>query len=139
MAIGDLFRASETTLLLCPVVGGYLCLSAAGLLRRGAAEAFLENLRDNPAIMHAVGAIAMFVGAGILAFHQHWSTPAEIVLNLICVWWVIEGAGMLADSGRLARLFANPRASGWLRATHWLMLAVGLYLLVFVRTFAPIT
>jgi len=138
MDISDLFRASETTLLLCPVVGGYLCLSAFGLLRRGTAEAFLENLRNNPATMHAVGAIALLVGAGILAFHRHWSSPAEIVLNLVCVWWVIEGAGMLADSGRIARLFANPKAPGWLRAAHWLMLAVGLYLLVFVRTFAPV-
>jgi hypothetical protein len=129
MAVDFLLRASRPTLVLAPVVGSYLCLCACGLLRRGKAAEFLSDLRSHPASMHAVGAIAFLVGAGILSFNRHWLWPADILLNLVALWWAFEGAGMLADSDRL-RAALGDRAAARLRTGQWGSLAIGLYLLL---------
>jgi hypothetical protein len=121
--------ASAPSLRIAPVVGAYLCLSGAGLLRKGEAGAFLSDLSDHPAAMHAVGGIAFFVGALLLSFHRHWATPAEIVVNLVAALWVFEGAGMLADPGRLRATLANPHFATRLKRAQWVSFPVGLYLL----------
>lgn len=121
--------ASAPSLKIAPVVGAYLCLSGAGLLRKGEAGAFLSDLSDRPAAMHAVGAIAFFAGALLLSLHRHWGTPAEIIVNLAAALWIFEGAGMLADPGRLRATLANPDFATRLKMTQWISIPVGLYLL----------
>lgn len=79
--------ASTSTIVIAPVVGAYLCLSGGGLLRRGEASAFLADLCSRPAALHAVGAVAFFVGASILSLHRQWAYPPEIVLNLVAAYW----------------------------------------------------
>jgi hypothetical protein len=122
---------SQQTLWLAPVVGAYLCLSAFGLLRRQEAGGFIADLRDHPASMHAVGAIAFFVGGGLLSFHRHWSTPPEVVLNLIASWWLLEGAGMLADPQRLRAVFSRAENAERLRLATVSAVVPGAYLVLF--------
>ena len=80
--------------------------------------------------MHAVGAVAFFTGTTILAFHRHWGTPAEVAINLVALMWVFEGAGMLADPGRLRLTLANPPAPGGLKVVQGINMALGLYLIM---------
>lgn len=130
MTAEQLISGSEATLHLSLVVGGYLCVSSLGLLRAQSARAFLADLASHAGVLHVVGAVAFFVGAGILSFHRHWATPAEIVLNLVALWWTFEGAGLLADPQRLGALMANPAAAAWMRFSQMGAMTVGLYLLV---------
>lgn len=129
MGLDWFFTAHPLTLVIAPVVGAYLCVSGAGLLRKEAVEALLLDLCIHPAEMHAVGAIAFLAGAGILSFHRFWGTPAEIVLNLIAALWIFEGAGLLADPARLRTVLARPTAAARLRSLQAFNMLVGLYLL----------
>jgi hypothetical protein len=131
MPIDLLMTGSQQTQWLAPIVGAYLCLSAAGAFRGEETGRFLADLKDHPAAMHAVGAIAFFVGASILSLHRHWSTPPEILLNLVAAWWVFEGAGMLADPARLRAAFSRPSSAGRLRLTTMVAALPGAYLVAF--------
>lgn len=125
-----LTSGSETTLRLSLVVGSYLCASSLGLSRLQNVRAFLADLVSHAGILHAVGAVAFFVGAGILSFHRHWTTLPEIVLNLVALWWVLEGAGLLADPKRLGAAMGHPAAAGWMRRSQACAMAFGVYLLL---------
>ena len=125
-----LLLASERTILLAPVVGAYLCLSAIGLLRRAELGAFLEDLRQNPSSMHAVGAVAFLAGASLLSFQREWSTPGDLALNLVAAMWAFEGAGMLASPALLRAVLRHPRAVAGLRVSFTVTGSVGVYLLI---------
>jgi hypothetical protein len=118
------------TRLLAPVLGAYLVLSALGFLRpTSAARAFAQNLAANPALVHALGAIAFLVGVGVVSFHRHWSTLPEIALSLTGCWWAFEGAGMLASPAASVAALNRPGADRLMRLLNVGALAVGGYLL----------
>lgn len=79
--------------------------------------------------MHAVGAVALFVGAGLLTLHRHWATPAEVMLNLVAAWWSFEGAGMLADPARLRAFLSVAEAPRRLKVAQAGSFLIGIYLL----------
>ncbi|OAN66091.1 hypothetical protein [Sphingomonas sp. TDK1] len=121
---------SRDTLVLAPVLGIYLLASAVGFLRIPTAVAdFSRNLCQHPAAMHAVGAVAWFVGASIVSFHRHWGNLAEISVTGTGVWWAFEGAGMLASPAAVARALQHPRYISTMRAMQWVALLAGGYLL----------
>jgi len=122
--------ASAPTLMIAPVVGAYLCLSGAGLLRKGEAAHFLSDISKHPATMHAVGAVAFFTGAGLLSFHRHWEMPAEIILNLVAILWAYEGAGMIADLARLKSSLGKSRSANLLLLWQRFSIVIGVYLVI---------
>ena len=120
---------SAATLVIAPVIGAYLCLSAIGLLRAGAAARFYTDIAERPAAMHATGAVALLAGAAVLSMHRTWSTPAEIAVGIAAAWWCIEGAGLVADPVRTQAFLVKPAAHAGMRKVQFASLAVGLYLL----------
>ena len=109
-------------------LGAYFLLSAAGVLvRRDAAPAMIAALRDNPAVAHVTGAVAFFVGAGLLLVHCRWLSPAQALVSAVAVWWMIEGGLMLALG---PRLFSRPDAAVHFRRMNLIALPVGLALVV---------
>jgi hypothetical protein len=131
MSIDELMTGSQQTQWLAPIVGTYLCLSALGAIRGEETGRFIADLRDHPGAMHAVGAIAFFVGASLLSLHRHWSSPPEILLNVVAAWWVFEGAGMLADPARLRAAFCRPGSANKLRLGTLVAALPGVYLVAF--------
>jgi len=111
---------------LAAVAGAYLLFSAAGLLAPGRAEAVVEDLRSHPAAAHAMGAVAFFVGAAIVAFHPRFGAPLEVLVTLTGIWWALEGAATLAAP---TRLFSRPDAAIHLRRMNLLALPLGALLL----------
>jgi hypothetical protein len=101
------------------------------MLQQDEAAEFLADLRDRPAAMHAVGAIAFFLGGGLLSLHRHWSSPPEVVLNTVAAWWMFEGAGMLADPKRMRKLFAGTASSKQVQLAAVTGTLLGVYLLIF--------
>jgi hypothetical protein len=125
----DLISGSERTVALAPVVGGYLIVSAAGLLRNGELRSFLSDLEHHPAALHAVGAVAFFVGAFILTFQRSWSWPTDLALNLVAAWWLFEGAGMLASPRLLRGLFRRSKGAFGIGTSIAVAAAMGIFLL----------
>ena len=112
---------------LAAVAGAYLLLSAAGLLAPGRAEAVIDDLRAHPAAAHAMGAVAFFVGAAIVALHPRFGSPLEALVTLTGLWWALEGAVTLAAS---SLLLSRPDAAIHLRRMNLLALPAGALLLV---------
>ena len=111
---------------LAAVAGAYLLLSAAGLLAPGRAGAVIDDLRAHPAAAHAMGAVAFFVGAAIIALHLRFGTPLEALVTLTGIWWTLEGAATLAAP---SLLLSRPDAAIHLRRMNLLALPVGALLL----------
>ncbi len=111
---------------LAAIAGGYLLLSAAGLLAPGRAAAVVADLQAHPAVAHALGAVAFFVGAAIIALHPRFGSPLESLVTLTGIWWALEGAATLVAP---ARLLSRPDAALHLRRMNLLALPVGALLL----------
>ena len=111
---------------LAAVAGSYLLLSAAGLLMPSRAEAVIDDLKAHPAAAHAIGAVAFFVGAAIIALHPRFSSPLEILVSLTGIWWALEGAATLVAP---KLLLSRPEAAIHLRRMNLLALPVGALLL----------
>ena len=106
-------------------VGGYLLLSACGLLARGSADAFAEGLRANAAGRHAVAGLAFFIGIAVVAVAAPFRTPVAAGLGLVGGWWLLEGAVLLAFDARAVR----PDAAVHLRRMNLIALPAGAALL----------
>jgi hypothetical protein len=78
-------------------VGCYLLLSATGALAQsGAVEEFVQGLRVNRVMAHLTGAVAFFIGGLILLTNPGFSDWIAALLSLTALWWMVEGALMLA-------------------------------------------
>lgn len=78
-------------------VGCYLLLSATGVLAQsGAAEEFVQGLRDNRVMAHLTGAVAFFIGGMILLTNPGFGDWIAVLLSLTALWWMAEGALLLA-------------------------------------------
>jgi UPF0716 family protein affecting phage T7 exclusion len=109
-------------------VGCYLLLSATGVLAQSkAAEEFVQGLRTNRVITHLTGAVAFFVGGIILLLTPGFGSWLAALLSLTALWWIVEGALMLA-----APTIALGRSDAGRHFRHMNMLAlpVGLALAV---------
>jgi hypothetical protein len=88
------------TLLLAVGAGCYLLLSAVGVLTQSrAAEEFVHGLRTNRVLAHLTGAVAFFVGGLILLTNPGFGDWIPGLLSLTALWWMVEGALMLAAPG----------------------------------------
>lgn len=78
-------------------VGCYLLLSATGVLAQSkGAEEFVQGHRTNRVIAHLTGAVAFFVGGMILLLDPGFGDWIAVLLSLTALWWMAEGALMLA-------------------------------------------
>lgn len=111
------------------VIGGYLVLSSGAMLRRDTADAFFDDLAAHAGSVHAVGAVAFFVGATILAFHWQWSSLAEMVVSGVAAFWAFEGAGLLFSPARLQALMSATQFRRTRRLIDAVLVAVGLGML----------
>ena len=109
-------------------VGCYLLLSATGILAQSrAVEEFVQELRTNRVMAHLTGAVAFFVGGTILLINPGFGDWIAVLLSLTALWWVVEGALMLA-APRIA--VSRSDAGRHFRHMNMLALPVGLALIV---------
>lgn len=112
---------------LAGLVGVYLLLSAAGLLLPAtAADEFVSALKANRALAHCVGAVAFFVGGAILLLNHGFGHWVSVLLSLTALWWVAEGAVMLAAPNLIV---SRAGAARQLRHMNFVALPLGLALL----------
>ena len=81
-------------------LGGYLLFSAAGVLvPKTAVRDRVEALRTSKGLAHLTGAVAFFVGGGLLAVvRPGFSSWEDVLISLTAIWWLVEGAAALSAS-----------------------------------------
>lgn len=78
-------------------LGLYMLAGGLGLLaERGVWSRVIQGIADSPALGYLTGIIVFVVGAAIVAVHNRWGTPLEIIVSLIGWAGLVEGVLMLA-------------------------------------------
>ncbi len=95
--MADLFSAQNPlTLKLALFVGVYLVAAASALVRPSLSAALLKSIKASPGVMHATGALAAFVGMGVLVAHVDFTSITAGLVTLTAIWWAVEGLALLA-------------------------------------------
>jgi len=119
------------TEVIAALIGLYMLAGGAGILAdREVWSKVIREIADSPALGYISGILAFAVGAAIVAIHNRWGTPLEIVVSLIGWAGLAEGVLMLAARrpfiGFFARLAPSPAAGRIIAA---LIVAAGAVLL----------
>ena len=57
---------------------------------------FIGTFFGNPVLVWVVGAILLFAGIFIIAFHQYWRSVAAVIISLFGWFLFLRGVGVLA-------------------------------------------
>ena len=123
------FTLTQTLAIL---LGIYMLSAGIGLLTdskgfAGIMDAFLNNL----AVTYIAAILAFSVGGTIIALHNLWSTPLEIIVSAIGWAALIEGVLMLAFRRPFFTLVgAMPMHESFMKAYGVFTLAIGSVLLI---------
>ncbi len=109
--------------------GTLLLFSALGVVRKRArAEALLREIAASASIAHITGVVTFVLGGGLLLLHDaNTQTPLEAMITLTGLWWMVEGAALLAAPDLLPLRKASTVTQ--YRLSNFAALGVGLYLL----------
>ncbi len=87
----------SVTQILAVFIGLYMVAAGIGLLTgRNSYVTMIEELRENTALGFLTGAFVFALGAAMVAVHNLWTGPLEIVVSLIGWAALIKGALLLA-------------------------------------------
>ncbi|MFW6024240.1 MAG: hypothetical protein ACOC8P_01320 [Dichotomicrobium sp.] len=126
-----MIESYTVTQVIAAFIGLYMLAGGAGMLaERDVWSKVIEGVADSPALGYLAGIIAFVIGAAIVAVHNRWGTPLEVVVSLIGWAGLIEGMLMLAVRRPFTRFFAELAPSQTIvRVIAGIIIAVGLVLL----------
>lgn len=86
------------------VIGPFITLVPGIVIVRAAdLTAILHDLFQNTALVWMMGALLLFCGLLIVAFHQYWSSPAAIIISLFGWFLGLRGLALLIAPQLIAR------------------------------------
>jgi len=107
----DVYSATNV---IAALTGLYMLAGGVGMLTdREVWSRVIRDIAASPALGYMAGILAFAIGAAIVAVHNRWVTPLEIVVSVIGWAALIEGVLMLALRRPFIGLFARlaPSAS----------------------------
>ncbi len=126
-----MIEGNSATDVIAAMIGLYMLAGGVGMLTdRDLWSRVIKEFAASPALGYLAGILAFAIGAAIVAAHNRWGTPLEIVVSLIGWAALVEGVLMLALRRPFLGFFARlaPSASAaWLIAG--LIVAAGAVLL----------
>lgn len=123
-------QSSARTRAFARVIGPWLMIVPSIIaVRAPHLGALAAGFFDLPVIAWATGALLLFSGLVIIAFHQYWSGGAAIVISLFGWFLALRGFALMAVPDLMARAVAGSAGSTWLVQIGFGLLAlVGLWL-----------
>jgi hypothetical protein len=112
------------------VIGPYLVLVPGILvIRTPSMGTILSAFFQNEALVWVAGALLVFGGLLVIAYHQYWSSPASFVISLFGWFLALRGLLLLAAPQLIARGgAASMNALPVVRIGFSLLVVVGLWL-----------
>lgn len=80
-------------------------------LRISDMDALVSGFFENPALIWFAGALLLFGGLLIIAFHQHWSSAAAILISLFGWFLALRGLMLMAAPQLMERAVAATSGS----------------------------
>jgi hypothetical protein len=114
------------------VLGPFLTIVPTTVaLRGGYMQELFTEFKANPMWPWLYGAILLFGGLIIIAFHQYWRTPAAVIVSLVGWFFLVRGV-LLLTVPRAYDAAGNAIYSSGATAVIWVLFiclaAAGLYL-----------
>ena len=92
-----MIQSYSTTEVIAALIGLYMLAGGVGMLAdRDVSSKVIRETADSPALGYLAGILAFTIGAAIVAAHNRWGTPLEIVVSVIGWAALVEGVLMLA-------------------------------------------
>lgn len=112
------------------VIGPWLVLVPGVLvLRTPDIGALVSGFFGAPILVWFAGALLLFGGIVIIAFHQYWSNPAAILISLFGWFLALRGLALLAIPRAMERAVdVSARQIVYVRFGFGVLAAIGLYL-----------
>ncbi len=126
-----MIEGNSATDVIAAMIGLYMLAGGVGMLTdRDLWSRVIKEFAASPALGYLAGILAFAIGAAIVAAHNRWGTPLEIVVSLIGWAALVEGVLMLALRRPFLGFFARlaPSASA-ARIIAGLIVAAGAVLL----------
>lgn len=126
-----MIEGNSATDVIAAMIGLYMLAGGVGMLTdRDLWSRVIKEFAASPALGYLAGILAFAIGAAIVAAHNRWGTPLEIVVSLIGWAALVEGVLMLALRRPFLGFFARlaPSASAP-RIIAGLIVAAGAVLL----------
>lgn len=117
---------------LARVIGPFLAIVTGIIVAKAPTlGTYLSGTFDNPVVVWMLGAMLLFSGLLIIAFHQIWNNPAAFVISLFGWFLAIRGFILLAapelmQSG--AEAASTPDNVLWVRIGFSFLVLIGLWL-----------
>ena len=90
--------------------------------------ALASEFFDSPLFVWFSGALLLFAGLLIIAFHQYWSSPAAVLISLFGWVLAIRGFVLMAAPGLYQRAVVIADATWLVRLVFGVFVVIGLYL-----------
>ncbi len=101
----DVYSATNV---IAALIGVYMIAGGVGMLTdRDVWSRVIRDIAASPALGYIAGILAFAIGAAIVAVHNRWGTPLEIVVSIIGWAALAEGVLMLALRRPFIGLFAR--------------------------------
>jgi uncharacterized membrane protein len=101
----DVYSATNV---IAALLGLYMIAGGVGMLTdRDVWSRVIRDIAASPALGYIAGILAFAIGAAIVAVHNRWGTPLEIIVSLIGWAALAEGVLMLALRRPFIGLFAR--------------------------------
>lgn len=112
------------------VIGPFIVLvPAIVILRAPDLTAILQSFFQNDALVWVMGALLLFCGLLIIAYHQYWSGAAAIIISLFGWFLTMRGLALLAVPQLIERgAYAAITVLPLVRAGFALLVLAGLWL-----------
>jgi hypothetical protein len=126
-----MIEGNSATDVIAAMIGLYMLAGGVGMLTdRDLWSRVIKEFAASPALGYLAGILAFAIGAAIVAAHNRWGTPLEIVVSLIGWAALVEGVLMLTLRRPFLGFFARlaPSASA-ARIIAGLIVAAGAVLL----------
>jgi hypothetical protein len=112
------------------VLGPYVLIGAGSISFRvkDLATASLSGFFNNPSLVLIAGAILLFAGLFIIAFHQYWSSLAAVIISLLGWFIALRGVALLIAPEWIAHVAARSGGAAAWRVLFGSIALCGLYL-----------
>jgi hypothetical protein len=98
----------STTQVIAALIGLYMLAGGVGMLTdHNVWSRVIKEFAGSPALGYLAGILAFAVGAAIVAAHNRWETPLEIIVSIIGWAALVEGMLMLAVRRPFLGFFAR--------------------------------
>jgi hypothetical protein len=91
-------------------------------------SALAADFFKSPLFIWFSGALLLFAGLLIIAFHQHWSSVAAVLISLFGWVLALRGVALLAAPALYERVGTVLEAVSVIRSIFGVLVAIGIYL-----------